>query len=116
MGVMFLYVSLILVKLLIKVNYWKLFTKLLDDSINTDIICILAFWYANQECFVRWRNSVFSCFHLGNGSRQGSALSPYLFSRYIRNMVKTIVDTGVGCSIDIKLTNVLAYADDIVLL
>ena len=31
-------------------------------------------------------------------------------------MIKSIVDTGVGCSIDNKLTNVLAYADDIVLL
>jgi len=31
-------------------------------------------------------------------------------------MVKSIVDTGVGCSIDNKLTNILAYADDIVLI
>ena len=31
-------------------------------------------------------------------------------------MIKSIVDTGIGCSIDNKLTNILAYADDIVLI
>ena len=34
------------------VNYWKLFNKLLDDNINSNIIKLLAFWYSNQICFV----------------------------------------------------------------
>ena len=99
-----------------KVNYWKLFKKLLNDNVNAKIIHILAFWYSKQECFVRWRNSVSSCFRLGNGTRQGSVLSPYLFSRYIRDMIKSIADTGIGCAINNKLINILAYADDIVLI
>jgi len=27
--------------------YWKLFNKLLDDNINSNIIKLLAFWYSN---------------------------------------------------------------------
>ena len=31
-------------------------------------------------------------------------------------MIKSVVDSGIGCAIDNKLINILAYADDIVLI
>ena len=31
-------------------------------------------------------------------------------------MIKSIADTGIGCAINNKLINILAYADDIVLI
>ena len=46
----------------------------------------------------------------------GGVLSPYLFTRYIRDMVRCVVDTGIGCSIGGHIINLLVYADDIVLL
>ena len=98
------------------VNYYKLFMKLLDDDINHKIVKILAYFYSNQTCFVRWRNAVSTAFNVGNGTRQGSVLSPYLFARYIRDLIGTVADSGVGCTINNQTVNILAYADDIVLI
>ena len=44
---------------------------------------------------------------------KGGILSPYLFSRYVRELLHKIEQTRCGCSIGV---NILAYADDIVLL
>ena len=98
------------------VNYWKLFTNLLHDKIDPKIVNILAFWYSNQACYVRWRNNISSSFCIGNGTRQGSVLSPLLFARYIRDVIGAVVSTGIGCHIGNQIINILAYADDIVLM
>lgn len=99
-----------------RVNYWKLFNKLLDDGVSVDIVALLAFWYSNQELCVRWKSNLSSTFCVNNGTRQGGILSPYLFSRYIRDLIWQIARCGVGCNIGGKYYNILAYADDIVLL
>ena len=51
-----------------------------------------------------------------NGTRQGGVLSPYFFSRYIRDLIVGIANSGVGCKLSGHFVNVLAYADDIVLI
>lgn len=99
-----------------KVNYWKLFNKLLDDECNPSIVKVLAFWYSHQEACVRWHNSVSEFFSFGNGTRQGGVLSPRLFARYIRDMISAIVCSGIGCNVGGLMLNILAYADDIVLI
>jgi len=99
-----------------KVNYWKLFLKLLDDGVDDKIVRIMAFWYSNQVCYVRWKDVVSSGFYMGNGTRQGGVLSPYLFSRYIRDLLQAVVNSGVGCFVGNQCVNILAYADDLVLL
>jgi len=64
-----------------KVNYWKLFLKLLNDGVNALIVRLLAARYCNQICYyVRWRSTVSTGFHMSNRTRQGRALSPYLFT------------------------------------
>ena len=98
------------------VNYWRLFKNLLDDNVNYTIVRILAYWYSNQECFVRWRNSISVGFRLSNGTRQGGVLSPFLFSRYIRDLIYETAYSGFGCKIANHSLNILAYADDIALL
>ena len=69
-----------------KVNYSKLFLKLLDNGVNSKIVSILAVWYTNKVCYVRWQNVVSSSFNMCDGTRQGGVLSPYLFTRYIRDL------------------------------
>ena len=64
--------------------------------------------------FVTWRSSLSSGFYLGNGTRQGSLLSPYLFA--ITDLISNVVDSGVGYKIADQILNILAYADDLVLL
>ena len=54
-----------------KVNYWKLFLKLLDDGADENIVRILAFWYSEQTCYVKWKDVVSSGFRMDNGTRQG---------------------------------------------
>lgn len=99
-----------------KVNYWKLFNKLLDDSIDSSIVAMLAFWYSHQTSCVRWKAALSSNFTIGNGTRQGGILSPYLFTRYIRELIFAVVCCNVGCNIGGMYCNILAYADDIVLI
>jgi hypothetical protein len=43
-------------------------------------------------------------------------LSPKLFARHIRELLTDIVSSGVGCNVGGVMLNVLAYADDVVLL
>ena len=55
-------------------------------------------------------------FHFSNGTKQGGVLSPLLFSRYIRDLINSVATSGVGCNIAGLWLNILAYADDIVLI
>jgi hypothetical protein len=55
-------------------------------------------------------------FKLSNGTRQGGVLSPRFFARYVRDLLVELVNTGIGCNVGGVMINVLAYADDIVLL
>ena len=99
-----------------RVNYWKLFNKLLDDNVAYDVVKLLSFWYSNQSVSVRWQNTQSESFGIQNGTRQGSVLSPFLFTRYIREVLSGIINSNIGCNIGGCMVNILAYADDLVLL
>jgi len=52
---------------------------------------------------------------VSNGTRrQGGILSPFLFCRYIRDLLHDIVQAGIGCNIGGVFIDISAYADDIV--
>jgi hypothetical protein len=88
----------------------------LDDNIDISITRVLAYWFSKQELSVRWQSAVSQSFAVGNGTRQGGILSPYLFTRYIRELLVDLQSTQSGCNVGDLFINVLAYADDIVLL
>ena len=90
------------------VNYWT--------DVSFIAVRILAYWYSHQECFIRWRSCVSAGFYFSNGTRQGGVLSPYLFSRYIRNLIQDVSNSGIGCRIAACAANMFVYADDQVLL
>ena len=46
---------------------------------------------------VRWENSLSDCFSITNGVRQGSVLSPILFTLYMDDLLKELECLGVGC-------------------
>jgi len=48
-----------------------------------------------------------------NGTCQGGVLTPYFFSRYIRDLIADIANSDVGCKLSGHFVNILAYADDI---
>jgi len=98
------------------VNYWKLFNQLLDDVVDISLVQILAFWYSHQEVTIVWSHIGSSPFAVGNGTKQGSVLSPYLFPKYLRHLLCVISGSHIGCRIGGLPVNIIAYADDIVLL
>jgi hypothetical protein len=51
----------------------------------------------NQQINVRWKTLLTNSFLMRNGMHQGSSLSPYLFSVYMRDVSHVIVKSGVGC-------------------
>jgi len=53
---------------------------------------------------------------IGNGTKQGGVLSPYLFTYYVRGIISSIVNCGVECHVGEYCMNLFAYADDMVLL
>jgi len=65
---------------------------------------------------VHWKQFQFDSIYMKNGTRQGSVLSPYLFTVYMRCVTEDVFLTGIGCHIGSKPVCILLYADDIVIL
>jgi len=53
---------------------------------------------------------------VGNGTRQGGITAGVLFNFYINEVLDTIMNLPVDCSLSCSKMNILCYADDIVLL
>ena len=67
----------------------------------TIISCsIISFWYRLQELCILWGNTWSSVFNLSNGVRQGGILSPKIFSVYMDDLSKLIINSGIGCFIN----------------
>ena len=101
------------------VDFWLLFCKLIDNK-PSNRCCVatrlLAYWYSSQQMFVRWQNTSSECFKIFNGVRQGGILSPFLFRFYIRELIDRVTKLNIGCGYFGTNINLLAYADDMVLL
>jgi len=81
-------------------------------------ICVrlLAYWYNYQHVYVRWQSCHSACFNIENDVRQGGVLSPFLFRVYMRELINSVVTFKIGWYVAGVCVNLLAYADDIVLL
>jgi len=80
------------------------------------VLWILPYWYSHQTLCVYWQGLFSDKFSIGNGTRQGGVLSPYLFTRYVRPLISSLSSSRLGCNIGGLFVNTLAYADDMVLL
>ena len=98
------------------VKYSILFTKLLDKGLPAVVIRTLIFVYEKQYAWVRWGRARSDVFPIVNGTRQGSVLSPALFSVYMDEILISLRNLGVGCYVGEVFMGAMGYADDLVLL
>ena len=99
-----------------RLNHSLLFKKLSETSLNPMIIAALRSMYNNTNVNTSFNSCRSSAWKVGNGVRQGGILSPILFSFYINEVLEHVSNMNVGCSINGYKTNILGYADDIVVL
>ena len=99
-----------------RVCHSKLFKILSDRGVPSSYLKLLMSWYRTQKMGVRWSGSESDPFHVQNGVRQGGNLSPLLFNVYIDDLLCQLQKLNVGCHVGNCAVNVIAYADDIVLL
>ena len=97
-------------------KYSILFTKLLEKGLPAVVVRTLVTVYEKQYAWVRWGNARSEIFPIVNGTRQGSVLSPALFSIYMDEILVNLRNLGVGCYVGEVFMGALGYADDLVLL
>ena len=72
------------------------------------------FVYEEQHAWVKWGKSRSRTF--GIGTRQGSVLSPALFSVYMDDLILRLRKAAVGCDMGGVFCGVVGYADDLLLM
>ena len=98
------------------VNHKILISKLKDMGIPPLYLNLIKFWYSNQNAKVRYNGRYSENWKICNGVRQGGVLSGLFFCIYINALIDKISNLKIGCRLGLHSSNIVAYADDIVLL
>ena len=99
-----------------KCQFDILFGKLVERKLPAVVIRVLMFVYEEQQAWVKWGKSRSRTFGIVNGTRQGSVLSPALFSVYMDDLLLRLRKSGVGCHMGGVFCGVVGYADDLLLM
>ena len=90
---------------------------MLTKGVPHVVVRSLVFAYEEQKGWVRLAGKNSSVFSIKNATRQGSVLSPYIFSScYLDNLLVKLRSMKLGCYVGGVWMGVVAYADDIALL
>ena len=98
------------------VNHSILVNKLVEYGIPKIYVNLVKFLYSNQMVQVRYMSEYSGEWRISNGVRQGGVLSGLFFGIYIDSLISNISRQKIGCKLGIASSNIIAYADDIVLL
>ena len=98
------------------INHEILFKKLLEHGIPPMYVSIIRAIYTNQLVRVKFKNKLSDEWQIKNGVRQGGVLSGLLFNIYINSLIEKISKMKYGCRLGLQISNIIVYADDIVLL
>ena len=99
-----------------KVNHDKLINKLIDAKVPYPITKLLQSIYSRTHVSVRFDCSLGTPFKVCNGLRQGGCTSSLLFAFYINETLNEIRSLDIGCRMNGENLNIVAYADDVILL
>ena len=70
-------------------------------------------WYKASKGKIRWSGESSEMFNISKGMRQGSILSPRLFSIFINDLLLRLESSNHGMHLYNFVLNAIAYADDI---
>ena len=82
-----------------KCKFDVMFAKLIRKGVPGVVIRALIFMYEEQICWVKLGDSKSTTFRVSNGTRQGSVLSPLLFSVYLDDLLQQLRHLQLGCHI-----------------
>ena len=99
-----------------KCRYDILFQKLLERKLTAVVVRVLVYVYQEQYAWVKWGKEKSRLFQIQNGTRQGSVLSPSLFSVYMDELLSWLRKSGVGCHVGGVFAGAVGYTDDLLLL
>ncbi len=72
--------------------------------------------YSNSKIQVKWKDSISVPFDAANGMKQGSVLSPILFTLLLDDLLFELEKSGDGCRIGTNYYGCVGYTDDLKLL
>ena len=98
-----------------KINREILFMKLKTILIKP-LWLSLRSYYKNSISYVSLNGEDGEMFKTTIGSKQGSPLSPKLFSIYVEGLIKELEESGIVCTINENDTGVVMYADDLTIM
>ena len=99
-----------------RIDHSILIRKLLRDKVPSYLVNILSSIFMKSKVCVHFNGSFSNSWQIKQGVRQGRILSAYFFTYYIDDILKRVFSEDIGCCIGVNKFNVLAYADDIVLI
>jgi hypothetical protein len=99
-----------------RINYVKLFRKLIERKLPAIVVRFLVNLYNEQAMRVQWDFNKSDTFNVHNGVKQGAIFSPTLFCVYIDDLLNRLKNLGLGCYIGNIYAGSMAYADDLTLL
>ena len=98
------------------IEYASLFNHLRYRNMCPVVLRLIMNMYILQKMQVRFSNSLYNQFTVGNGVKQGGVLSPILFTVYIDKLIKILKQRNVGCKIGNNFLGLFGYADDLTFL
>ncbi|CAL4098644.1 unnamed protein product [Meganyctiphanes norvegica] len=82
-----------------KIDFIKLFEKLIKRGLSPIIIRLILNMYVFQKFQIKWNHVISNMFELSNGVRQGGVMSSILFGIYIDELLLELKRKGIGCHV-----------------